>query len=66
MKESDRHPSENTRKLFSILDIKDDLTTSTESRPNYPWQSWVKWDVEASEWDVLWASTAIKLLLFPS
>ncbi|EDR12360.1 glucosyltransferase [Laccaria bicolor S238N-H82] len=27
---------------------------------------WFSWNIEASEWDIFWASTALKLLLFPS
>ncbi|PPQ77384.1 hypothetical protein CVT25_010966 [Psilocybe cyanescens] len=30
------------------------------------YDSWFRWDVLSSEWDVLWLSTILKLLLFPS
>ncbi|KAF8974193.1 glucosyltransferase [Flammula alnicola] len=37
-------------------------TTSTLPVSN----SWLSWDILPSEWDILWLSTALKLLLFPS
>jgi alpha-1,3-glucosyltransferase len=29
-------------------------------------RSWFKWDIERTEWDILFVSTAFKLLLYPA
>jgi len=29
-------------------------------------ESWLHWDILPSEWDILFLSTTVKLLLFPS
>ena len=38
-------------------------TTEEESSPT-PSQFWSSWDIERTEWDILLASTILKLLLY--
>ncbi|KAF5364244.1 hypothetical protein D9756_000732 [Leucocoprinus leucothites] len=59
-------PDSHLRKRTTETQSDQDTTIPEEGPPRKAPQSWFKWDIEKTEWDILLASTALKLLLYPA
>ncbi|KAF9452438.1 glycosyltransferase family 57 protein [Macrolepiota fuliginosa MF-IS2] len=54
------------RKRTTDTQLEKDSTIPEEEPAPKASRSWFKWDIERTEWDLLLASTVLKLLLFPA